>query len=46
MKKGKNFKAKRYDPIPKEYISRSGKNHWNWKNKKVGYTALHERLGV
>ena len=50
MKKGKKFKKRRYDPIPTEYINRSGVNHWNWKGKKVSYGALHEwlykRLGV
>ena len=42
MKKGKKFKEKRYDPVPKEYLSRSGTRHYSWKGKKVGYGALHE----
>ncbi len=30
-----------YEPIPKQYITRSGKKHWKWKGNKVGYVALH-----
>ena len=44
MIKGKKFKEKRYDPIPKEYLGRSDKNHHAWKGSKVGYHALHEWL--
>lgn len=28
--------------IKKEYLSRSGKNHWNFKGNQVGYGALHD----
>ena len=44
MRKGTKFKEKRYDPVPIEYSTRSGKKHWNWKENKVGYQALHEWL--